>query len=288
MSKESDQELDQLLVSPEIYENPYPIYHRLRVEHPVHWSDAWGCWVLTRYDDVVSILRDYRRFTNVGRIALFLDQLPESMRTEIRPLYENFTVGMPNNDPPEHTHIRGLVNKAFTPRVVEGMRPRVQTIVDELLDTVKDAGGMDVIRDFAYPLPAIVIAETLGVPAEDRDQFKKWSDDIVAFHGTGRPQIDRIKQSLQGLLEAREWLYRLIAQRRQHPQDDLPAECPRRCGRAGRDAQRDRVTRDVHYINHCRPRNDDGPDRERPASPPASPRPTGTTAGRPRLNRDCD
>ena len=68
MSKEGDQELDQLLVSPEIYENPYPIYHRLRVEHPVHWSDAWGCWVLTRYDDVVSILRDYCRFTNVGRI----------------------------------------------------------------------------------------------------------------------------------------------------------------------------------------------------------------------------
>ena len=140
MPHEDNQTLDQLLVSPEIFGNPYPIYHRLRAEDPVHWSDAWGCWVLTRYEDVTAVLRDYDRFTNVGRIAMFLDQLPEGVRAEIRPLYENFTVGMPNNDPPEHTRIRGLVSKAFTPRVVDGMRPRVQAIVDDLLGAVEEGG----------------------------------------------------------------------------------------------------------------------------------------------------
>ena len=84
---EDNQTLDQLLVSPEMFGNPYPIYHRLRAEDPVHWSDAWGCWVLTRYEDVTAVLRDYDRFTNVGRIAMFLDQLPEGVRAEIRPLY---------------------------------------------------------------------------------------------------------------------------------------------------------------------------------------------------------
>ena len=152
---------------------------------------------------------------------MFLDQLPEGVRAEIRPLYENFTVGMPNNDPPEHTRIRGLVSKAFTPRVVDGMRPRVQAIVDDLLGAVERAGEMDAVCDFAYPLPAIVIAETLGVPSEDRDQFKKWSDDIVAFHSTGRPNVDTVKRSLQGLLEAKAWLSGLIAECRQYPKGDL-------------------------------------------------------------------
>ena len=217
----SDSSLDQLLISPDILSDPYPIYHKLREQDPVHWSDAWGCWVLTRYADVVAVLRDYRRFTNVGRIAAFLDQLPSNVRAQIRPLYDNFTVGMPNTDPPEHTRVRGLVNKAFSARVVEGMRPRVQEIVDGLLDQAASGGAMEVIGSFAYPLPAIVIAETLGVPAEDRDQFKEWSDDIVAFHGTGRPHIETIMKSTAALLETKTWLLQLIEARRKQPEDDL-------------------------------------------------------------------
>ena len=221
MAINSSSSLDQLLVSPAMYSDPYPIYHQLREEDPVHWSDVWGCWVLTRYADVVAVLRDYRRFTNVGRIASFLDQLPESVRAQIRPLYDNFTVGMPNTDPPEHTRVRGLVNTAFTARVVEGMRPRVQEIVDGLLNQAENGDAMEVIGSFAYPLPAIVIAETLGVPAEDRDQFKEWSDDIVAFHGTGRPHIETIMKSTAALLETKAWLLRLIEARRKQPEDDL-------------------------------------------------------------------
>ncbi len=221
MAMNSDSSLDQLLISPDIFSDPYPIYHKLREQDPVHWSDAWGCWVLTRYADVIAVLRDYRRFTNVGRIAAFLDQLPENVRAQIRPLYDNFTTGMPNTDPPEHTRVRGLVNAAFTARVVEGMRPRVQEIVDGLLDQAESGGAMEVIGSFAYPLPAIVIAETLGVPAEDRDRFKEWSDDIVAFHGTGRPHIETIMKSAAALLETKAWLLQLIAARRKQPENDL-------------------------------------------------------------------
>ena len=221
MAMNSSSSLDQLLISPDILSDPYPIYHQLREEDPVHWSDAWGCWVLTRYADVIAVLRDYRRFTNVGRIAAFLDQLPADVRAQIRPLYDNFTVGMPNTDPPEHTRVRGLVNTAFSARVVEGMRPRVQAIVDGLLDQAASGGGMEVIGSFAYPLPAIVIAETLGVPAEDRDQFKEWSDDIVAFHGTGRPHTETIMKSTAALLETKAWLLQLIEARRKEPEDDL-------------------------------------------------------------------
>ena len=221
MAISSSSSVDQLLVSPEIFSDPYPIYHQLREQDPVHWSEVWGCWVLTRYADVIAVLRDYRRFTNVGRIASFLDQLPADVRAQIQPLYDNFTVGMPNTDPPEHTRVRGLVNKAFSARVVEGMRPRVQQIVDDLLDQAEGGGGMEVIGSFAYPLPAIVIAETLGVPAEDRDRFKEWSDDIVAFHGTGRPHSETIMKSTAALLETKAWLLRLIEARRKQPEDDL-------------------------------------------------------------------
>ncbi len=221
MAISSSSSVDQLLVSPEIFSDPYPIYHQLREQDPVHWSEVWGCWVLTRYADVIAVLRDYRRFTNVGRIASFLDQLPADVRAQIQPLYDNFTVGMPNTDPPEHTRVRGLVNTAFSARVVEGMRPRVQQIVDDLLDQAEGGGSMEVIGSFAYPLPAIVIAETLGVPAEDRDQFKAWSDDIVAFHGTGRPHSETIMKSTAALLETKAWLLRLIEARRKQPEDDL-------------------------------------------------------------------
>ena len=85
MAMDNVSSLDQLLVSPEIISDPYPIYHRLREQDPVHWSEAWGCWVLTRYDDVVTALRDHRRFTNVGRIAAFLDQLPDDVRAQDPP-----------------------------------------------------------------------------------------------------------------------------------------------------------------------------------------------------------
>ena len=212
---------DEELISPEFIANPYPIYHHLRTEAPIYWSEAWGAWLITRYDDVVQTLRDPLRFSNAGRVTSLLNHLPSTTREALKPLESNFAGGLINSDPPDHTRLRALVNRAFTPRMVERIRPRVQRIVDELLDRVQDARSMDVIRDFAYPLPAIVIAEILGVPPEDRDQFKKWADEIASFQGTGRATAEAAQNSQNYLLTMRSYLTELVAERRQTPRDDL-------------------------------------------------------------------
>lgn len=209
------------LASADFYSDPYPAYHYLRDHDPVHWSPQWGGWLLTRYKDVSAMLRDVHRFSNVGRMSKFLNQLPEDIRRDLRPFEDHFQQGLINSDPPDHTRIRGLLSKAFTPRLVEAQRPRVQLLVDDLLDAVNDHGHMDVISDFAFLLPTTVIGEMLGIPLEDRNQFKKWADDINAFVGPGRAISDSAPRAQNSLLQLRDFFRGLIAQRRSHPQQDL-------------------------------------------------------------------
>lgn len=222
MSESDRTTLDRHLLSPDFYANPYPIYHQLRDADPVHWSDAWNSWVLTRYDDVTATLRDFSRFSNVGRIDLFLEQLPEIGREKMGPLKGHFSRAITHLDPPDHTRIRKLLKTVLSTRLVQSMRPRIEALVDELISEVQDAGRMDVIRDFAYPLPAIVLGEMLGIPPEDRDQYKRWSDDIgVGLVGTGRAALDNVERARQSLFELTNYLRPLVTQRRQQPRNDL-------------------------------------------------------------------
>jgi len=214
-------DLDQQLGSPAFVDDPYPTYHRLRGEDPVHWSETVGAWLLTRYDDVSTTLRDPRHFSSSGRFSAVLEGLNGDERVAVRPLEEHFTVGLLGSDPPDHTRLRGLINRAFTPRVVEGLRPRVQEIVDGLLDAAAPRGQMDLVRDFAYPLPATVIAELLGAPADAQDDFKEWSDGILAFQGIGRATPELLARSQRDLLAMREFLTELLAERRTTPREDL-------------------------------------------------------------------
>lgn len=216
--------LDQELLSPEFFKDPYPFYYRLRVEQPIHWSDVWNGWVLTRYDDVVTALRDTHRFSNVGRIDPFLGQLPQLTHETAAPLKNHFTRAITHLDPPDHTRLRALIKKVFTGQLVQSMQPRVQALVDKLLAAIATSGSCraDLIGDFAYPLPATVIGEMLGVPPADRDQYKKWSDDIgVGLFGTGQATRDNVEQARQSLLELTDYLRYLVRQRRQYPQHDL-------------------------------------------------------------------
>src|SRR5512146_995380 len=146
---------------PEVVADPYPAYHRLRAADPVHLSPL-GVWLLSRYDDCVMALRDHRfgRQGFEGALEAVYGSLAEEDRVPRSMLFR---------DPPDHTRLRSLVNRAFTTRVVEGLRPRIEQIVDELLDRVQGSGAMEVIADFAYPLPVTVISEMLGVPEGDRD-----------------------------------------------------------------------------------------------------------------------
>jgi len=204
---------------PEVHANPYPMYARLRAEDPIHWSALMEAWVLTRYDDVVAVLTD-SRFSADRRQARnrFADEIARR-EEEFGPFGRTRT--MLTSDPPEHTRLRRLVSKAFTPRMVEGLRPRIQEIVDELLDAVAQNGRMDVIRDLAYPLPVIVIAEMLGVPPEHRDQFKHWSDEIVGVLGGPLVPQETLERSRVAVHELAEYLSGVIVERRREPREDL-------------------------------------------------------------------
>ena len=196
--------------------DPYPTYRRLREQDPVHRNPI-GIWVLSRYSDIEPILRD-PSFSSDLRKAKDLPLM--SHVDDVDDRLERRSRVMLFTDPPDHTRLRGLVNKAFTPRTVDRLRPRAQQIVDEILDRVEGDGGMDLIGDLAYPLPVIVIAEMLGVPAEDRDTFRQWSTDMARSLDPFLPPevVGRIERSGEAFFE---YFGRLIADRRAHPGDDL-------------------------------------------------------------------
>jgi pimeloyl-[acyl-carrier protein] synthase len=200
-------------IDPEFVSNPYPTYHQLRALDPVHHSPL-GFWVLTRYEDVVTALRD-PRFAKEALAAFVAARFGMPL--------PGGGLSMLDRDPPDHTRLRGLVSKAFTPRVVEVLRPRVQQIVDRLLDQVDGAGAMDLIEDFAYPIPVIVICEMLGVPVADRERFKQWGLDIArGLDAIWLPPDSEVTQRSMASRKALSNYFReLIAERRTSPRSDL-------------------------------------------------------------------
>ncbi|HEY2995282.1 MAG TPA: cytochrome P450 [Methylomirabilota bacterium] len=226
---------DEILFNPllpEFHADPYPFYRRLREKEPVHQSPM-GFWVLTRYDDCVAVLRDQR----FGR---------EEFQQMLTAVYGDDTEkpALPRSmlfrDPPDHTRLRALVSKAFTPRMIETMRDHIQEIVDRLLDRVKDAGRMDVMEDLAYPLPVTVICEMLGVPVDDHASIRGWSADIArSLDAIGLPSdqdiVERGRKSRRALAD---YFRRLVPQRRARPQNDLLS------GLLAAEEQGDKLTQD--------------------------------------------
>jgi cytochrome P450 len=205
------------LFSPEFKANPYPHYARLRSEAPIYrvaLPDGRGMWLVTRYADVAAVLKD-ERFVKDWRNALTPEQLAQvpPVPEVMKPLARN----MLDIDPPDHERLRALVSKAFTPRLIEGMRPRVQAIADALLDVVEDGGEMDLIDDYAFPLPITVIAELLGVPAEDRDRFRRWSDAAVSGNAT-QEYVESILPEMQAFVD---YLREMFEEKRKEPGEDL-------------------------------------------------------------------
>ena len=200
-------------MDPEFVADPYPTYHRLRAEDPVHHSPL-GFWVLTRYEDVVAALRDPR---------LIKEPIAAFVAARFGAPMPAMGLSMLDRDPPDHTRLRGLVNKAFTPRVVEGLRPHIQKIVDGLLARVEGAGTMDLIEEFAYPLPVTVICQMLGVPVEDRERFKQWGLDIA--RGLDAillpPDSDVARRSVAARRALADYFRALIAERRAAPRGDM-------------------------------------------------------------------
>ena len=189
--------------SPEIRDDPYEAYRKLRERDPVHRLRLLNAWLLTGYKEIDEALRDHEHFTNSQRGFAF---------TELRTLL--------HTDPPTHTRLRSLILKAFTPRAVEKLEPSIRDTAERLLDDVAGKGQIDIIADIAYPLPVIVIADMLGVPPEDRDRFKVWSDDLALSVEPilARTHTDRIRKSWDEIFEYFEGI---IALRHADPKDDL-------------------------------------------------------------------
>lgn len=199
--------------------NPYPLYHQLRTVDPVYWDERANSWVLTRYTEVTTSLRD-ARFSAAGFMTN-TSWVPDEMRDTLGPPMRALSRQMLFLDPPDHTRLRGLVAKAFTPRTVEALRPTIQQVANELLDEFEVNGRMELIHDFAFPLPAIVIATMLGVPPEDREQFNSWSASFGSLLGGSNITLEGIFQALTEVSAFVEYFRKIIRQRRTAPKDDL-------------------------------------------------------------------
>ena len=205
---------------PEIMADPYPAFAEMRERTPVWWSPVLRGWVLTRYRDVRAALFDTR--LSADRITPFMESLPPARRVALSGLERILTRWAVFVDPPAHTRLRGLMNKAFTPRAIERLQPRIAAIVERLIDAVAPRGRMDLIADFAYPLPATVIAGMLGVPEADVERFKDWSDNLAAFVGGAQATPTKYERAAYGLAEMDAYFRSIVRDRRQAPpQDDV-------------------------------------------------------------------
>src|ERR1700686_1269238 len=204
------------LLDPEVLANPYPLYHKLRNQDPVHWDPFLHAWVVTRYVDVVQVLHHF----SANRTPT-PEQLSALNLSALNPIAEVMVRQMLFLDPPDHTRLRALASAAFTPRRVEQLRSHIQDVMDTLLDAVVSKGSMDVIADFAGPAPAIVTAELLGVPAADHAQLKEWSQDFAEMLGNFQHNPDRFSRVLRSVENLCSYFRSAMREQHVHPREGL-------------------------------------------------------------------
>lgn len=203
-----NESMDNTLFTKEFTANPYPAYAKLRETEPVYrtlFPDGQFGWMITKYEDAANVLKDQRFIKDISKL------------TDGNREHESiFTHNMLFSDPPDHKRLRGLVQKAFTPRMIEGMRDHIQEIADKLLDEVEEKGMMKLIDDYAFLLPIIVICEILGVPSEDRDKFRTWSNSLI--EGSNGEHSNEIIANMQEFVQ---YLGVRFAKIRENPGQDL-------------------------------------------------------------------
>jgi cytochrome P450 len=205
-------------LAPEQRENPFPLLDLARREQPVFYAPQFDLWVVTRYDDVLAVLKDHRTFSSVGALLSRTSELPAAAR-------EVLAEGWPDMpyiidvDPPLHDRIRGLVVRAFTPRRVAEMEPRIEAIARELIDGFAHEGRADVIERFAWPLPLSVLGEMLGIPRDDLPRLHEWGQDWLLLQQE-RPADEQVVHA-RGLVEMQRYFVRALEEREREPRDDL-------------------------------------------------------------------
>src|SRR5216684_4209425 len=204
------------LLDPEVLADPYPLYRRLRTEAPVHWDPYLHAWVVTRYEDVVTVLHHFS-----ARRTPTPEQFASMGLAELGPIAQLMTKQMLFMDAPAHTRLRGLASMAFTPARVEALRSHIREIVDTLMKPLLRTGRMDVINDLAAPLPAIVTAEMLGVPTADCDRLKAWSADFAEVLGNFQHNPDRASRTLKCVEEMTAYFREAIQRMKSEPREGL-------------------------------------------------------------------
>ncbi len=208
--------------SGELSANPFPLFKQMRsmgalvpISLPARPGTKQQAWMVTRWQEAVQVLKDHKRFSSDASslgVDIFFQQGAQSLSEGAAIFGKSMLVV----DEPDHLRLRGLVSKVFTPKYIEGLRPRIQQLADELLNAVQNQGTMDLVRDFAYPLPINVISEMLGVPSNDQTQIRVWSEAVASgFMLQDEEHMGQIRASFFAYIQ------QLVIDKRHHPQDDL-------------------------------------------------------------------
>ena len=208
------------LMAPDVIADPHAYYAELREHDPVHWNERWGGWILTRYDDVVAVLRDQKGFSS-DRMAFLARELTRDERARYKPLFQILSRWMVFRDPPGHAQLRILLNKRFTPTAVERYRERVRSIVASCLTMFEGRSEMEIVRDFAYQIPMSVILDLMDIHEVDRDDVKIWSEQLGAFFFIRADEPRRREMACEGIISMVEMLMPVIARRRKDRGEDL-------------------------------------------------------------------
>lgn len=212
--------IDDNLLCSEAVRDPQAYFGRLREHDPVYWNPRHRAWVITRHDHVGAALRS-QQYT-AERISPFAQAVSRAAQSDdVDTTFQILQDWLVFRDPPEHTRLRKLVARTFTPTTVRARTEQISSTIGQLIDDLREKSEFDLIHEFAYPLPAVVIAEMLGAPPEDRDLFKGWSDKITALVFGAYEQPDRFERAAQGMIELRDYLLELIDRYEANPADNL-------------------------------------------------------------------
>ena len=211
----------KVVFSDEILQDPYPTYARMHEEGPLHYVDVgkWAVWSVFSHAECASIAKDTR--LSAKRAKQMLLPLPLSRQAEFSELARMLGLWLIFMDPPEHTRLRKLLNKGFSAAAVEGLRPQVEAIVDQMLKPLQPGSEIDLMREFANPMPVRIILEMLGIPQELRDTFVEWSRAIAVFRGNPNRTVEEARAAQDALIELTEFFRKTVAERRRNKGNDL-------------------------------------------------------------------
>jgi cytochrome P450 len=211
----------KVVFSGEILQDPYPTYARMHEEGPLHYVDVgkWAVWSVFSHAECASIAKDTR--LSAKRAKQMLLPLPLSRQAEFSELARMLGLWLIFMDPPEHTRLRKLLNKGFSAAAVEGLRPQVEAIVHQMLKPLQHGSEVDLMREFANPMPVRIILEMLGIPQELRDTFVEWSRAIAVFRGNPNRTVEEARAAQDALIELTEFFRKTVAERRRNKGNDL-------------------------------------------------------------------